>query len=54
LRAIEIDLGHDADWLLLAYSVEKLVWRDGARTAVKFDLIESPLLNATRSIDGGQ
>ena len=37
---------------LPAYSVEKLVWRSGAGTAAKFDLIERPLLNATRSGDG--
>jgi hypothetical protein len=34
------------------YSVEKLVWQSGAGTASKFDLIEWPLLNATRSGDG--
>jgi hypothetical protein len=37
---------------LLADTVEKLVWLRGAGTAAKFDLIEWPLLNATRSGDG--
>jgi hypothetical protein len=37
---------------LLAYSVEKLVWWSGAEAAAKFDLIEWPPLNATRSGDG--
>jgi hypothetical protein len=35
-----------------ADSVEKLVWRSGAGTAAKIDLIERPLLNATRPGDG--
>ena len=38
--------------LLVADSVEKLAWRSGAGAAEKFDLIERPLLNATRSGDG--
>ena len=38
--------------LLSADSVEKLVWQSGAGKAAKFDLIEWPLLNATRSGDG--
>jgi hypothetical protein len=38
--------------LLRVDTVEKLVWRSGASTAAKFDLIEWPLLNATRSGDG--
>jgi hypothetical protein len=37
---------------LVAYSVEKLASPSGAGTAAKFDLIEWPLLNATRSGDG--
>ena len=45
-------LGGDPGWLLLAYSVEKLVSPSGAGTAAKFDLIECPLLNATRPGDG--
>jgi hypothetical protein len=40
------------DRLELADTVEKRVCRSGAGTAAKFDLIERPLLNATRSGDG--
>ena|SRR6266498_2322615 len=45
-------LGAERDQLQTADSVEKLVWLSGAGAAAKFDLIEWPPLNATRSGDG--
>ena len=41
-----------AERLRTAYSVEKLGLRREERSHKKFDLIERPLLNATRLVDG--